>query len=62
MDKALEKKVAAFYIKHGRDRAFDILRSRGLSVSIVEKLLAGTYPHQPKGLQLVALMDALDHK
>lgn len=62
MEKALRKKIDAFYIKHGRREAEAKIVSRGISRSMAQKLLAGTYPHQPQGTTLLALMEALDMK
>lgn len=62
MDKDLKKRIKDFYMKHGRKKAEDRLRGYGFSLSMVQKLLAGTYPHQPEGLYLKALNEALEGK
>lgn len=62
MDGSLKKKIDAFYAKHGRRHAEFILTTRGISQSMAQKLLAGTYPHQPNSLFLRAIMDALETK
>lgn len=62
MNRALRKKIEAFYDKHGRSDAEKRLREKGLSRSMAQKLLAGTYLHQPEGLYLTALNEALEAK
>jgi hypothetical protein len=62
MDKDLRKKIEAFCKKHGRSGAEIKLCGYGISKSMAQKLLAGTYPNQPEGLYLQALQEALGSK
>lgn len=59
IEKNLKKRIALFRAKFGRHRAEKILREAGLSLSITQKLLADSYPHQPQGLQLIAINNIL---
>lgn len=55
----LKKKIAAWRSKIGRDEAEKRLKKAGLSLSIRQKLLAGTYDHEPNGLTMKAIDSAL---
>lgn len=48
MDLALKTKVAAWRDKVGYTRAREKLLELGMSLSVVQKILAGTYKPQPK--------------
>lgn len=48
MDRGLKKKIMAWKLKIGRQEAEKRLVAAGLSLSLTQKLLSGTYPNTPK--------------
>lgn len=52
MKKKLQRKIDAFRVSIGYIAALNALMQAGLSRSIAQKLLAGTYPSDPKGARL----------
>lgn len=58
----LKKKIEAFYLKHGKDEAEKRFKEKRLSLSMIQKLRAGTYPHKPKDLYVSALAEIFEQK
>jgi len=62
MKKKLQQRIDAFRNNVGYIPALNALMQAGLSKSIAQKLLAGTYPSEPKGLHLRAIETVLRGK
>lgn len=59
MDKKLQKKINAFRARIGYGLALSEFIAVGVSKSIAQKLLAGTYKSNPRGLVLKALEEVM---
>lgn len=62
MDRELKKKIQDCCIKYGRPATEMRLMAFGLSSSMAQKLVSDNYPSEPKGLQLKAILAALEMK
>lgn len=48
MEKSLKMRIQGWRDKVGRQKAEEILKSNGVKRGTAQKLLAGTYPNNPK--------------
>jgi hypothetical protein len=62
VDRSFKKQMLEFRHNWGRQNAEERLIAQGLSKSMVQKLLGGSYPHTPKGLHLAAILRAMGKK
>lgn len=62
MDKELKQRIEKFKKRVGRKRAEILLLEQDLNLSLIQKLLGGSYDHQPGALQLKAIERALESK